>query len=181
MEVYIMTKSVRTIPLLLLVLLTFSSVRAVTVGKLPQLEGEVFAVQLGPNELVAVLVFSGEKYTEYTFDAEKGALTPSAEGVAENVGPNLWTVQVEAQETCVAYAYAEEKLTANGVTTGLVKVDYSNPEQEIPVLPETLEFPGCWVACNYGCCPCCFCIHRRLHIPGCVDSICCRWAGQVCT
>ena len=170
-------------PLFLLAVLSFSRVDAVTVEELPKLDGNVFAAQLGVDEQVAVLVFAeGGKFYEYRFDPETRKLSQSAEGQVQELtgAPNYsWRAQTEEGSECTQFAYATGTLSVKSGSTGLVKVDYSNPSQEIPVL-DLSGFPACYVACMHGCCPCCFCVHRALGIPTCMDWLCCRWNGQIC-
>jgi hypothetical protein len=173
--------------LCLLTLLIPTTVSAVTIGDLPTLEGHVFAVQIGANELVEILVLTDGKYREYRFDPTKAELTLSAEGEAGELegAPNyLWKVNLEG-EASVQFTYSENEsgatLHVDDVPTGLVKVDYSISSQSIPVLVQGEGWPGCLGACMIqGCCPCCYCVHRRVGVPETLDWLCCRWAGVSC-
>lgn len=64
-----MTKTLLAVlPVLLAALVPSSLSATVTVGELPSLTGDVFAVQVGPDDVVDLVVFDGGKLYEYTFD-----------------------------------------------------------------------------------------------------------------
>lgn len=163
-------------------------VAAITVSQLPHLAGDVFAAELGGDNLVAIVTFDetvlGTYYTEYLYDPATGKLSQHATTIAQVLQSHTaWIVQKTETPDPQDPTYVHEPvqgLQINGLNTGVTKVDYSQPSAVVPVLSSVVP-GGCVGVCQLqGCCGCCICVHRAIGVPEWLDFTCCTWLGNWC-
>ncbi len=164
----------------------------ITWDQLPQLPGDVFAMDLSEvdgdgtlHEIAGLIAIHAGHMTQATFYVETQTLVVLSNKPVETITPGShWVVYVDEAHPSVHIVRSQSGcLLVGSSNTPMLDVDVGSGlgdelSDAVATCGGPMCIPGCITfECTRGCCRCCVCFHRCAGIPEFMDNICCFYSG----